>query len=110
MLGQQGIGLLPAPSAPLGAPEALLVPGGVIDGKYLLEDKLDEGGMGIVFRARHLFLRKTVALKLLRARVSEAMARRFAREARLASQLDDPHCVAIYDCGQDPKTGLFYLA
>src|SRR5262249_38168136 len=86
--------------------------GGTIDSKYLLEKKLGEGGMGAVWRALHIFMAKPVALKLLRRAVadSDEAVRRFALEAKLASQLDDPHCVTVHDCGRDPQSGALYLA
>jgi serine/threonine protein kinase len=97
-----------ANQAPNGQPSA----GWVIDAKYALEQKLGEGGMGTVWRARHIFMEKPVALKLLKPIVSDAeeVTKRFAREAKLASQLDEPHVCAVYDCGRDPETGILYLA
>jgi serine/threonine protein kinase len=90
------------------APEA----GWVIDGKYRLEKKLGEGGMGAVWKATHEFMSKPVALKLLKSQVasSDEAVKRFAREAKLASQFDEPHCVQLFDCGRDEKSGILYLA
>jgi formylglycine-generating enzyme required for sulfatase activity/dienelactone hydrolase len=71
---------------------------------YELLDKLGEGGMGALYRARDTRLNRTVALKLLReGRPSDAdLARRLVQEARAASQLNDPHIVTIFEVGDSP--------
>jgi hypothetical protein len=64
-------------------------------GPYLLVDRLGEGGMGQVFKARHQLMNRIVALKVIRKqRLSHPDAvQRFHREIRLAAQLDHPHIV-----------------
>jgi formylglycine-generating enzyme required for sulfatase activity len=71
---------------------------------YELLDKLGEGGMGALYRARDTRLNRTVALKLLRAgRESDPdLARRLVQEARAASQLNDPHIVTIFEVDDSP--------
>lgn len=66
--------------------------------RYVLEEELGRGGMGVVYRATDLRLRRTVAIKILNPHqhTEEAMAR-FEREARAAAALSHPGIVHIYD-------------
>ncbi|NOZ14223.1 MAG: protein kinase [Acidobacteria bacterium] len=69
-------------------------------GKYRLEHALGAGGMGMVYRASHSTLNKTVALKILLPRIESdtgEFARRFLREARVLAELRHPNIVEIYD-------------
>jgi serine/threonine-protein kinase len=79
-------------------------------GQYTLEEKIGEGGMGIVFRARHSMLRRPTVVKLLPPeRAGQANLARFEREVQLTSQLCSPNTVAVYDFGRTPD-GIFYYA
>lgn len=84
--------------------------GHVIAGKYRLEEKLGQGGMGAVWSAEHLDLHSRVAVKLIIPDHAddEGMLTRFVREARSAAALRSPHVVQILDYGVDQ--GLAYIA
>lgn len=77
-----------------------LAPGTSV-GPYRIEALLGEGGAGIVYRAHDSRLNRTVAIKLLSPRAVDATARqRFQREARMASGLNHPHILTVYDVGE----------
>ncbi len=76
--------------------------GRVLDSRYRVEQLLGSGGMGSVFRARHVRLPRWFAIKLLHPRLlSDAkVVRRFAREAELAGKLSHPNVVGVLDIGE----------
>ena len=76
-------------------------------GKYVLGDKIGEGGMGKVYEARHLLLRRPTAIKLMHANKPENMTR-FEAEVQAMSELTHPNTAAVYDYGQ--SDGVFYYA
>ena len=79
-------------------------------GAYVLEGKVGEGGMGVVFRAKHALLRRPTAIKILPPEKSSPSAiDRFEREVQYTSQLKHPNTIAIYDYGRS-ENGLFYYA
>jgi eukaryotic-like serine/threonine-protein kinase len=79
-------------------------------GQYTLEEKIGEGGMGVVYRARHALLRRDTAVKLLVPELADAAAvARFEREVRLTCQLTHPNTIQVYDYGHTPD-GIFYYA
>jgi tetratricopeptide (TPR) repeat protein len=78
-------------------------------GGYLIEEPLGRGGMSVVYRAEHVRLERSAALKVLVPGVGEAdFSRRFLRESQLAASLDHPNIVPIYDAGEED--GLLYIA
>jgi serine/threonine protein kinase len=79
--------------------------GRVIDGRYRIRARLGEGGIGAVYEAEHVQIRKTVALKVLHPLYAstEEFRKRFEREARAASRLDHPACVQVMDFGRVEK-------
>ncbi|MGQ0649796.1 MAG: serine/threonine-protein kinase [Gemmatimonadaceae bacterium] len=85
--------------------------GSVIADRYLVTDLLGEGGMGKVYRARHVRLPQQAAIKVLRRdMVSDpAAVARFNREASNASRIDDENVARVYDFGE-ASGGTVYLA
>src|SRR5215211_3776498 len=83
--------------------------GKVIAG-YRIEERVGRGGMGLVYRAEHLNLRRRAAIKIIAPELAEASGfrERFNREARIAAALQHPNIVTVYDAGE--ADGLLYLA
>lgn len=84
--------------------------GRVIAGRYRLEAQLGEGGMGVVYRSRHVLIDRVVALKLIRPdlRAETHLRAWMLREARAANRVDHAHIVDIYDLGET-EDGELYL-
>src|SRR5690606_35694773 len=85
--------------------------GRVIDDRYKIVEVLGEGGMGAVFVAEQLRLRKQVAFKTIRAEFaahSQAEAR-FTREALATGRLDHPHVASAIDYGPLPEGGAYLV-
>jgi eukaryotic-like serine/threonine-protein kinase len=84
--------------------------GQVVAGRYRVESVLGEGGMGIVYRAVHVTLGKTVALKVLRQDMAhdEVVAQRFVQEAKALSRIQHPHVVEVHDFGRT-EDGITYF-
>ena len=86
-------------------------------GSYELEEKLGEGGMGEVWRARHRMLARPAAIKLIRPSImsgarpgaSEAAIRRFEREAQAIARLRSPHTVELFDFGVAAGGTFYYV-
>ncbi len=86
-------------------------------GSYQLEERLGQGGMGEVWRAKHRLLARTAAIKLIRPTladsagggVSEQARQRFEREAQAIARLRSPHTVDLFDFGI-ADDGAFYYA
>jgi serine/threonine protein kinase len=87
-----------------------LAPGQVLDGKYEILDKLAEGGMGEVYRARHRHLDEIRIIKVTKpdAAGEAGSARRFQEEARLATLVRHPNVAALYDFSRQPD-GSYYM-
>ena len=85
------------------ATEAAVEAPPTLRGKYLLEDRLGEGGMAVVWRARHLLVERVVAIKMLRPEVARMpnVPQRFMQEARAAWLIDHPNVVSVLDVDVD---------
>ena len=79
--------------------------------QYKLLELIGEGGMGRVYKAEHLLLKRSCAIKLIQPdKNADARAlRRFEREVRATAQLTHPHTVQVYDYGQTNE-GIFFFA
>src|SRR4051794_12072589 len=84
--------------------------GKVIAGRYRLEARIGEGGMGIVYRARHVLIDRVVAVKLIRPdlRGETHLRAWMLREARAANRVDHAHIIDIHDIGET-EDGELYL-
>jgi serine/threonine protein kinase len=83
---------------------------GLILGPFILLERIGEGGMGQVFKARQKMLNRNVALKVIRKEClhNPKVILRFQREIRAAGQLSHPHIVRAYDA--DQVNGTYYIA
>jgi len=85
-------------------------------GSYALVEKIGEGGMGEVWRAKHRLLARPAAIKLIRAdalgvstRAREAVLQRFEREAQDTATLGSVHTVNLYDFGVTEEGNFYYV-
>jgi serine/threonine protein kinase/formylglycine-generating enzyme required for sulfatase activity len=103
----------PSPNAPPPAPDAGMEPGqdkfiGREIGGCLILEKIGEGGMGAVYKGKHLALDKVIAVKImLLSMTSEEQKKRFFREARSAAKLDHPNIVQVLNVGEEG--GYYYI-
>src|SRR5947208_10261011 len=84
--------------------------GQTLAGKYRIEKLIKSGGMGSVYRGKHVLMDKTVAIKVLRPSlaVDNAVVARFSREAKAASKISHPHAVSVTDFGE-AENGVVFL-
>ncbi len=104
-LSNLGFGVAPRP-----ARDALI--GQLVAGRFKVEELIGQGGMGKVYRARHLALDRLVCLKMLRPALLEdpTLVGRFEREAKAASRLNHPNGIQVLDFGRNDVDGSLYIA
>ena len=85
-------------------------------GSYELIERIGEGGMGEVWRARHRLLARPAAIKLIRAdvlgsnvRTRDAIIKRFEREAQDTATLGSTHTIDVYDFGVTEEGDFYYV-
>ena len=111
----EDIGLpLPEPLPPeaIFTTEVPRLPAGTVIGeRYKIEEVIGEGGVSVVYRCSHSFLRKDVAIKVLRPELASMppVVERFHREARSVAQLDHPNIVRVIDFGKSSSGSLFLV-
>jgi serine/threonine protein kinase len=83
----------------------------VIAGRYRLEARIGEGGMGVVYRARHVLIDRVVAVKLIRPdlRGETHLRAWMLREARAANRVDHAHIIDIHDIGETEESELYLV-
>lgn len=85
--------------------------GTVFAERYTILEVLGRGGMGVVYKARHDLMDRTVAIKMMLPQLvsDDVSLARFQREARAASRINHPNIIAIHDFGMTNDTGVAYL-
>src|SRR5689334_956461 len=106
---EDGISFCPVDGEVLEDDPSSLV-GTVLDGQYQIESMLGKGGMGAVYRARHILLGDRVAIKVLppEMRGNTEWLRRFQREGQAARRFRHPNAVTVYDL-RTSSDGTIYL-
>ena len=106
---------LTTPLAPAPLSEGSRAPafsnGSLVDSKYLVEETVAEGGIGVIVVARHLALNQRVAIKYLKPKAlkNPSLVERFVREGRLAAQISSDHVVRVYDVGSLAEGGPYMV-
>ena len=83
--------------------------GSFIGDRFLVHEKLGEGGMGVVYRAEQTAIQREVALKVLHSNLTqdESLYARFQNEAAASSRLNHPNTITIYDFGKTESNSLY---
>jgi eukaryotic-like serine/threonine-protein kinase len=81
-----------------------------IDRRYYIEARIGEGGMGVVYRATHVVLKKSLAIKVMRGEQANdpEIVQRFVQEARASSAIGHPNIVNISDFGTTPDGAVYF--
>ncbi|HSD90167.1 MAG TPA: serine/threonine-protein kinase [Kofleriaceae bacterium] len=83
--------------------------GKVIDGRYEIQQRVGEGGMGVVYKARQMSIDRVIALKMLNQQMAgdQQWVQRFYNEAKACSRLQHPNTIRMFDFGQTQDGRLF---
>ncbi len=83
--------------------------GAVIDGRYAIMERIGEGGMGVVYKARQTSIDRIIAIKMLNAQMAAdpTWVQRFYNEAKACSRLQHPNTIRMFDFGQSQDGRLF---
>jgi len=83
--------------------------GKVIDGRYEIQQRVGEGGMGVVYKARQTSIDRVIALKMLNQQMAQdpTWVQRFYNEAKACSRLQHPNTIRMFDFGQTSDGRLF---
>jgi serine/threonine protein kinase len=102
---------LPLPQSAVEELQASERIGQLIDGRYRLLSVIGRGGMGTVYKAEHVAIRRIVAVKLLHASLARVpeVSRRFEREAFAIGRIEHPNCVNVSDFGRLPDGSLYLV-
>jgi len=102
--------LCPADGAVLTKTGGDALVGQTLAGKYRVEERINEGGMGTVYRATHILMEKAVAIKVLHPALAadDKIVARFTREAKAASRISNPHALTVTDFGES-ENGIVFL-
>lgn len=102
---------LPGRKSTSGELEGATITSGINLGKYLIQEKLDEGGMGLIYRAWHTHLEMPVVVKVLRASMGlhRELVQRFLNEARAAARIRDPGIVRVFDVDRHECGNLYIV-
>ena len=100
--------LIHRPPTPRGVAVSPLV-GAVLDRKYRILRPIGMGGMGVVFEAENIVLKRLVAVKVVSRPGSQEALARLAREATLVAAIQHPNICDVYDVGQLPSGGPYVV-
>lgn len=85
----------------------------LLSGRYRLEATLGHGGMGVVYRGTDLMMKRSIAVKLIRAvdgvELDDEIAGRFLREAKNTARLQHEHIIEVFDLGRSDEGGLYFV-
>src|SRR5882724_1781739 len=99
------------PHSPAEREDVAALVGSVLAGRYRVDKLLGEGGMGRVYLAEHVLMRKPVALKVLHPEMTAIpeMVARFEREAVAAARIDHPNVAQAMDFGHLEDGSLYFV-